>query len=541
MRIRALSIRDVKAIHSLDIEFTQRTSLIHGANGIGKSTILDCIALLGHIATMNQIVVAGDLVELRPPAFHDFLRSHPDFPIFAEDRISSITTSPPPRHQALRDAIAARSSVDGWFDDQYVRTDRIRFVCDSDDNGSFTVVVAFTGDPDLTISHMLNRTRVDDLDMADHLVVMFDKASHSVSSLLSFQSIASTSLIAEPAKSPNGLREKFTALRPTPAALELDGNRVVSINTDLADLGKRDQIRESVKDLSLHFSEESARLNLPFDQPISTDGKRLRFRFFNELQTILSQVITDPATRRSKRGEPFLKLISCDLVDGKPKVTLQRTSDDEPRSNDFMSAGENECFFIFLTLLGIRNSNSIIVLDEPELHIAESCRPAFFEALYAIAKERNWQVIIATHSLFALTEREPIQFSVVERTIGKGGTVNYRCGANPEYSLALFKAYWRIGTLFLGTAGTIRPFRTMGSAIYSSLTRLGNERPIPMALLIGVMGSSIFALVNDLVGFLNLQSVSDHFVIIKFILSYGFVTALGCAILFAMRKRWKHR
>ncbi|MFC3495970.1 AAA family ATPase [Glycomyces rhizosphaerae] len=537
MRIRSLSIRNVKAIPSLDIDFTRRVSLLHGANGIGKSTILDCIALLGHIATMDQVVIEGDSVRLRPPAVHAFLRSHPNLTESAAARMESIAASPPPRHEAIRAAVEARPSIDHWYDDQYVRTDRIRYVCDSDTTGSFTIIVAFTGSPGLTISHMLNRTRCDDLDMAEHLVVMFDGGELSVEEFLSFQSTTSTSLVAEPSAEPSGLRENFTAFHPTPAALEAEGHRVQAINTDLADLGKRDQIRESVKDLSLHFTDEVARLNLPFDQPVNTDGSRLRFRFFNELQTVISQVITDPAVRRGEGREPFLKLMSCDLINGQPQISFKRISDDESRTNDFMSAGENECFFIFLALLGVHNMNGVIILDEPELHIAEYCRPAFFEKLYALAEERNCQVIVATHSLFALSDREPVQFLVVGRTVERGGLVVYKCGENPEYSLSLFKAYWRIGTLFLSTAGSIRPFRSLGSAIYNSLSRLGNEKPIPMALLIGIVTTALGSLVNDLVGFLDLQTGTEHFVFIRLILIYGCFSAIGCAVLFWMRKR----
>ena len=59
MKVRRLSIRNVKSIQQLDIAFEERVTLLHGANGIGKSTILDCLALLGHVTSMRQAIVGN--------------------------------------------------------------------------------------------------------------------------------------------------------------------------------------------------------------------------------------------------------------------------------------------------------------------------------------------------------------------------------------------------------------------------------------------------------------------------------------------------
>ncbi|HEV2784353.1 MAG TPA: AAA family ATPase [Actinophytocola sp.] len=534
MRVRRLSIRHIKAIPTLDITFDERITLLHGANGIGKSTILDCLAVLGHVATMYRVVMDHDGVKIQPPALHAALRSHPELTPGVAAQLDSIEAALRPRHKAIRDTLAPMRSVDEWFDDSYRTTPRIRYECETDLTGvtsDFTVVVAFTSDPELTVSHVLNRSRCDDLDMAEHLAVLYDGRNPAIAPFLSHQAATSTSIVTDDAG-------KVIAAFPPRPTVAIDGNRVVAINTDLADLGKRDQIRESVKDLNLHLGQEIERLNLPFDRPLGPDQHR--FRFFDEFRGILQRVITDPAAgRRSAAAEPFLELTRCDLVKGQPVIELKRGGEGRGRSTDFMSSGENECFFVFLTLLGIDIRKSIVILDEPELHIAEYSRPAFFAELYALTRDRGCQVVIATHSLFALTDNEPTQFLVVGRKEEPGGTYRYTCGPNPEYSLALFKAYWRTGALFLGTARSARPFRALASAAYTSMDRLGKERPIPVALLVSVLAAAVFALVSDLANLLHLQSGAEHIAFIRFIIFFGLLVALVSALLFWMRPRGK--
>jgi hypothetical protein len=233
-------------------------------------------------------------------------------------------------------------------------------------------------------------------------------------------------------------------------------------------------------------------------------------------------------------------LTSCDVENGRVQISLRRRGEEVSKGTDFLSAGENECFFVFLTLLGLDTQDSMILLDEPELHIAEYCRPAFFSELYGLTRARGCQVIIATHSLFALLEEEPAKFLVVGRTTAPGGTFNYSCGENPEYSLSLFKAYWRTGTLFLATAGSARPFRALAAAAYNSLKQLGREHPIPVALLVGAMGSAFVALASDLANFINLQTAQQHIYLIRLVVAFGVLIAIATGLLFwAFRRRRK--
>jgi predicted ATPase len=526
-----MSIRNVKAIPTLDIAFTERITLLHGANGIGKSTILDCIALLGHLATMRRMRVTNDGVAISLPTLGERLRMRSDLQEDVAARLDSIEKSASDNCTSLYKTVQNAGSIERWFNDAYIRTPRISYeITDSIIGGaSHRFVIALVGPDGLTVSHVLNRTRCDDLDMADHLVLLIGDDERGIDRLLVHQADTSTTLVR------NGTGG-FFALHPI-AAETAPGSRVVAINTDLADLGKRDQVRESVKDISLTLSDEIARLNLPFD--FSASLQRRRFRFFDDLAGIMSRVITDPSLPKQIAGKrPFLQLTSCDLDENVPHVAFRRGDEDQVFSSDFMSAGENECFFVFLTLLGMDTRNGVVVLDEPELHIAEYCRPAFFEELYELTKKRDSQVIIATHSLFAMPDNESAQFLVVGRTAEKGGGVRYTCGPNPEYSLSLFKAYWRTGALFLAVAGAAHPFRALAAAAYGALERLGKERPIPVALIVGLITSAILALISDLANFLDVQSGHGHLVVIKLVIWCGLIVALTSGILFwAFRRR----
>src|SRR5215210_7176065 len=61
MKLNEISIRNLKAITELDIAFDKDKSitLLYGNNGIGKTTVLESISLLGHISSMRKIKVSS--------------------------------------------------------------------------------------------------------------------------------------------------------------------------------------------------------------------------------------------------------------------------------------------------------------------------------------------------------------------------------------------------------------------------------------------------------------------------------------------------
>jgi hypothetical protein len=155
--------------------------------------------------------------------------------------------------------------------------------------------------------------------------------------------------------------------------------------------------------------------------------------------------------------------------------------------------------------------------------------------------KRRCQVIVATHSLFAVPDQEPVRLLVIGRTIEHGGQVRYTCGHSPEYSLALFKAYWRTGVLFLGAAGAARPLRALASAVYGALARLADDNPLGVALIVGVISSAIVSFASDLAKFIGLQTGAEHFVVINLIVLFGLTVAATTNLLLLARRAKRRR
>lgn len=62
MWIHSLRIKHLNSIKCIDIKFDKPITIIYGQNGIGKTTILEAIALLGHLHTMRRVTLYKDNV-----------------------------------------------------------------------------------------------------------------------------------------------------------------------------------------------------------------------------------------------------------------------------------------------------------------------------------------------------------------------------------------------------------------------------------------------------------------------------------------------
>jgi predicted ATPase len=181
---------------------------------------------------------------------------------------------------------------------------------------------------------------------------------------------------------------------------------VCFINTDLNDFGRMNDVRESVKDIRSNFAEEMVeRLRLPFGNGETQDGE---FRCKESLNIILRNILreyrnfnTDPNIRDKSKEPSTFEISTLDWdADKRELAFVAKRRGKRLDDIDYLSAGENESFFIFLLLLGFP-INSIILLDEPDLHLTTFAKHSFFEKLYSLVAAKNCQVIIATHSLFA--------------------------------------------------------------------------------------------------------------------------------------------
>lgn len=72
---------------------------------------------------------------------------------------------------------------------------------------------------------------------------------------------------------------------------------------------------------------------------------------------------------------------------------------------DELSSGEKEIIFILLELLALNLNNSILLFDEPDLHLSESVQQKFIEFIKSIGN--NNQIWLTTHSSSIINDTEP--------------------------------------------------------------------------------------------------------------------------------------
>lgn len=69
-----------------------------------------------------------------------------------------------------------------------------------------------------------------------------------------------------------------------------------------------------------------------------------------------------------------------------------------------LSTGQKSIFHLIFALWGYDLKNALIVIDEPELHLHPSLQKVYFELLLKAQKDLNIQVIVATHSSMFINE-----------------------------------------------------------------------------------------------------------------------------------------
>jgi hypothetical protein len=244
---------------------------------------------------------------------------------------------------------------------------------------------------------------------------------------------------------------------------------VFYLNTDLNDFGRMRDIRESVKDLesdfvqewidrfAIKFTKPTATLCREFDKKADLEllmniimAKSSPFSFWRGIKEFLSILLPFPIG--TDQVERVFELTDCCIKkDGSLELRAKRKGYEQSQRVDYLSAGENECFFIFLYLLGTETRNSICLLDEPDLHLSQFSKRPFFERLFAMLKEKNCQVIISTHSGFAYTHPKYTKRFLIRRL--SKPEPHFDTKFTLAFQLGLAAHYWRTALAVLGIAG----------------------------------------------------------------------------------------
>ncbi len=432
MRIKKIHIKNLKSIANLEINFDKagrrnnlnkpQVALLYGNNGVGKTTVLEAISLIGHISCMrwlkrqsaSLIQVQNSMLveEIRKDGVKDYRKEVAVSTNFLNNLETNVFDD-------LKKLFKAKSyqSLNEWFRAfEWDGADNaiIHYEVDTGlDIGELVFYVYFIQKPHskqelcLSITQALSRKSNDDSQMNNLFAILYEDGQKPsrVPDFIEYMHHNSSYIVKEkPDDDEYYLNSKSAGLINNSAKAGL----VSFNNTDLNDFGRINDVRESVKDIQKSLYEEiQVRLALPFDGN-DEDGKPDNsFRNLNELKAIIKDVIREYSNfdaskyyeRYPMENSPFeidiLKLNSEQkCIDFVPKRLGKRLE------IDYMSAGENECFFIFLILLGLPKK-SIILLDEPDLHLTTFAKSNFFKKLYSVISDREYQVVIATHTLFS--------------------------------------------------------------------------------------------------------------------------------------------
>ena len=476
-RMRVINVGAISDL-TWDCSGSEYLQAIYAGNGVGKTTLLECMSLVGHLPCMPILGMTrggpNGFLGTRGSLLRQCLSENGQTAQELRD-VVQVVTGPQP---IGLDAFVAEFARRGFSDIGLVRFD----VTNGDDSISFVVLIRasesaapvlttllsrsvggeYSPDTDLELNFLaldfttsssddrfgrlnfsLARGRTFSLAEKCHeyLDAILDRTRASLGSAKGAES--RESLVAEVKAESDPLKEVAELLgdRRGPAL------RISYVNTDLNDFGRGNDLRESPKDLRETIDEQVVnRFRLDFS------GANREYAHRDQLNDCLSKVL--PAVRSHYSDVHAigdgLQITTFRLKQGETGDTADlwvRRGDSKPIPAKYLSAGENEVFFILLMCLAVNPPNSsgehagIILLDEPDLHLANAAKLTFFSQIVEILS--GMQVLIASHSYSAAgaieRSRRPLakHVSVLYRAMAPGNIEELRVAFDPRYLAAV--------------------------------------------------------------------------------------------------------
>lgn len=323
MRVTRVHIRNLKTIPDLDFRFQRDLTLLYGNNGVGKTTILEAVSLIGHLSSMQRICLADGSVQRLLSVSAGSLGLPESLSPAFDPVVSQLTGK---RLSDWFDQFSLQNASAIYYELCHEPNSQLPVEPDRNPLGFCVVFVK----SDLSFTRALSRKSSADSQMAERFAVIFEKKEDAAISAL----IDHTFLVAS--------HSTQSALHPKK---DQDGRSIVTyINTDLNDFGRKNDVRESVKDLVADLKPEIIdRLALKFD------GQTHSFSFLEKLNEAAGSVIQDYSNfdPLSDGDEPLFKIsqLTYESASGIALRVKRRGMPEE--APDYMSAGENECSFCF--------------------------------------------------------------------------------------------------------------------------------------------------------------------------------------------------
>lgn len=405
--IRRIEIVNIGTIDRLSVDLGQSQScdFLFSANGIGKTTLLEAMSVLGHIPCFP--VQGSD--KLRQSVLHRFTEK-PCVPNAFSDLLDQVPI--------------ASQQLDAWmsrFAEAKLPFGAIRFdIRDrtlsaeppgnfSEHSCDFVVLVRPRSEVETpALTWALSRDRSSCLNddpkptpdylLAEHFLVLHDKPLDSNTDFDRLElRIARGRTFSQDGVHHVSLKD--IAVQQYKEDLVGEKRCITYINTDLNDFGRGNDLRESPKYIRESLLREVLdRFQVPFDSAGNYAHLAALNSLVGDILAMFTYHYSDVyATQNSLTISSFLR--NGDEVDFKAKRDHGR-----PFTIDFLSAGENEVFFLILMcqVFALREgAESIVLLDEPDLHIANPMRGRFFDAIFEIC-ESKVQLVSCTHSPIAI-------------------------------------------------------------------------------------------------------------------------------------------
>lgn len=468
IRLLAVEIWNIGPINHLahTFEKTGAPTFFQGGNGVGKTTLLECISLIGHLPTMDSVSSSGHHTRSVLATLESRLESRGN--LYAWALGHGLTTSK--RHdiaassamsEASKGLIRLRLRFRGQDFDLHVlvdgaeplRTPVVEIAGEESLDPSTggvggAVEIESLSDADVhpvltqILSQSWGEENPPDAELERFFLVLHDATAPEYAELVTAIARGRTF-----ATSDGGW--KAGSEFPTGAVTESGPSiKVAYVNTDLNDFGRGNDLRESPKNLPSSFTKQMVkRLRAP------REGADLApLDAINECLERVLPSHTDAYSDAYAFGDG-LHVAALTIPDDGPVSIKARRGGSERTGYavDFMSAGENEVFFLLLMALILghplgeyverealppQESDAtfmgILLLDEPDLHLANHAKTQLLREILRICAVHQIQVIACSHSIapvIALKDVEGSQLLTLYRRraaprLGEGRTTS---------------------------------------------------------------------------------------------------------------------
>lgn len=413
-RISHVRISNVGAIDDFEMDFEcQGSTCLFAGNGVGKTTILECLSLLGHLPCLPTINESGAIS-------HSLLR-----------KLSQSSTAKPNiyRDKFHLDRLSTES-MNSWADlvrpparsnyglvELVIEDNQAGFSC----RNFISILVHeknLIGDKPPRLTNMLSRGDFDnkvslsngnpedgsDIELEKFGLIVYRKSEQegqTVDDLIHKIALGRTFRIRARGGDFENVEYSSSLTKERP---ELEPRSVAYLNTDLNDFGRGGDLRESPKNLQSDFGNEMfSRLRVER----TNDGFLFHLKELSDAcNFVLNSEYVDGEKRSVVLPSFVLKIVKHSQ--GNFDLFIDRKDGGKPNSITFLSAGENEVFFVFLMLINLSRNpalgQSIALLDEPDLHLSVNSRSRFFSKIFDVcggSPNESWrslQLVCCSHS-----------------------------------------------------------------------------------------------------------------------------------------------